>query len=48
MRINNGKIMSIEDMTETAPVYDLAGEPGNCDENALSSLPKLRHSLCGE
>lgn len=27
---------------------DLAGEPGSCEENVLISLPKLRHSLCGE
>ncbi|HKZ45956.1 MAG TPA: hypothetical protein VJ202_01070 [Thermodesulfobacteriota bacterium] len=27
---------------------DLAGEHGSCEENVLSSLHRLRHSLCGE
>ncbi|MDP2683299.1 MAG: hypothetical protein Q8P28_10990 [Deltaproteobacteria bacterium] len=27
---------------------DLAGEPGSCEENVLSSLHRLRHSLCVE
>jgi hypothetical protein len=39
MRINNGKIMSIEDLAKAEPVHDWTGEPGICEENVFCLSP---------
>jgi hypothetical protein len=38
----------IMDLNNNRIGMELAGQPGNCEEKVMSSLPRLRHSLCGK